>query len=260
VTLRGKVVLITGGSEGIGAACARVFRERDASLSLIARNEAKLRQVARNDDLLTAGDITDAATRQAVVARTLKRYGRIDVLVNNAGIGLYAPAWHAPIADARRMMELNFFAALELTQLVVPYMREQRGGAIVNISSIAGKMTLPWFTLYSASKYALGSLTDGLRMELGRDGIHAMTVCPGYVRTNFQENVLAGRAPESLRGARSQFAITADECARAIVRGLERDARTIVTPATGWALIAAARLFPAAVDRVLERIYHAQGS
>ena len=81
-------------------------------------------------------------------------------------MGMYAPSWNAPIDDVRRMFELNFFAPLALTQLVVPHMRERRSGMIVNVGSIAGKVTLPWFTLYSASKYALGSLTDGLRMEL----------------------------------------------------------------------------------------------
>jgi short-subunit dehydrogenase len=101
--------------------------------------------------------------------------------------------------------------------------------------------------LYSASKYALGSWTDGLRMELKPYGIHCVTVCPGYVKTAFQQHVLAGRPPEKvLQGKR--FAITATQCAQAIVRGVERDARTVVTPASGWLFILFERLLPSFVD------------
>lgn len=254
----GKVILVTGASEGIGAACAQVFRRRGARLSLIARSEEKLRQVTRGDDLITAGDLRDAAVRRDVVRRTVEHFGRIDVLVNNAGVGLYAPAWRAPLDQTRDMFELNFMAPLDLIQQAVPYMREQHSGAIVNVGSIAGKVTLPWFTLYSASKFAIGSLTDGLRMELRSFGIHTMTVCPGYVKTRFQENVLAG-VPPKLTGLRERWAITPERCAEDIVRGLERSARTIVTPRTGWVLVALERILPAVVDRRLESIYLEQG-
>ena len=110
-------------------------------------------------------------------------------------MGLYDPAWSAPMADARSLFELNFFVPLALTQLVAPHMRGAASGVIVNVSSIAGRVTLPWLTLYSASKYALCSLTDGLRMELKKDGIHTITVCPGYVKTSFQEHALGGEPP-----------------------------------------------------------------
>jgi short-subunit dehydrogenase len=245
--IEGKVILITGASEGIGAACATAFRARGARLSLTARSEDRLRAAASADDLVTAGDITAEETRRNVVDRTLERFGAIDVLVNNAGMGMYAPSWRAPMPDTRRLFELNLFTPIALAQLVAPHMRARRSGTIVNVGSVAGKVTLPWFTLYSASKYALGSWTDGLRMELKADGIHAMIVCPGYVKTGFQSHVLAGRPPEKvLQGKR--FAITAEECARAIVRGVERNARTVVTPRSGWLFILAERLFPSFVD------------
>jgi short-subunit dehydrogenase len=258
VRLDGKVVLITGASEGIGAACAHTLRQRGARLSLIARNGERLKRNAGAEDLLTAGDLRDASVRKAVVQRTLEHFGRIDVLINNAGVGLYAPAWRAPLEQTREMFELNLLAPLDLIQQVVPGMRSAGSGFIVNIGSIAGKVTLPWFTLYSASKYALGSLTDGLRMELRSFGIHTMTVCPGYVKTRFQENVIAGRPPR-LAGLRQRWAITPEKCAQDIVRGIERSARTVVTPATGWALIALERILPGLVDRRLEQIYLEQG-
>jgi short-subunit dehydrogenase len=108
-------------------------------------------------------------------------------------------------------------------------------------------MPLPWMTLYSASKYAVGALTEGLRMELRGDGVKTMLVCPGYVTTGFQQHVRAGQAPAAvIRGRR--MAITAAECARAIRRGVERDARTVMAPRAGWILVALARLLPGLVE------------
>jgi short-subunit dehydrogenase len=244
----GKVVLITGASEGIGAACAAEFARCGAKLSLNARNEAGLARAGGADALLTAGDLTLEETRRRVVERTMERYGRVDILINNAGVGTYVPSWAAPMDETRRMWDLNFFALLGMTQLVVPQMRQRRDGTIVNVGSIGGKMTLPWLTLYSASKYAVSSFTEGLRMELRRDNVHAMLVCPGYVRTNFQQNVIGGRPPSDIRRSR-KFAITPEECALAIRRGVERRSRTVMAPAAGWMLVALYRLFPAQAQR-----------
>jgi short-subunit dehydrogenase len=248
----GKVAIVTGASEGIGAACAAEFARCGAKLSLTARSEEALHKAAPGA-LVTPGDLTREETRRAVVERTLERYGAIDVLVNCAGAGLYLPSWEAPMEEARRLMELNFFALLGMTQLVAQHMRARREGSIVNVGSIAGKLTLPWLTLYSASKSAVGTLTEGLRMELRRDGVRTMLVCPGYVKTNFQRNALAGQAPAGVIQGRV-FAIDAAHCAAAIRRGLERDARTIVTPRSGWILVALARVFPALVEERLAQV------
>jgi short-subunit dehydrogenase len=248
----GKVAIITGASEGIGAACAAELARYGARLSLTARSEEALHKAAPGA-LVTPGDITLEATRRAVVERTLDRYGAIDVLINCAGAGLYLPAWEAPMEEARRLMELNFFALLGMTQLVAAHMRARGQGSIVNVGSIAGKVTLPWLTLYSASKSAVGALTEGLRMELRRDGVRTMLVCPGYVKTNFQRNALAGQPPARVLQGRV-FAIDAAECATAIRRGIERDARTIVTPRSCWFLAALARVFPALVEERLAKV------
>ena len=250
-----KVVLITGASDGIGAACAAAFRKRGACLMLAARSAEKLERIAKPGELTHSGDLTLAEVRRAVVDRTLDHFGSIDILINSAGVGLYSPAWRAPMPDVRSMFELNVFALLEMVQLVVPVMRRQGQGSIVNIGSIAGKVTLPWFTLYSASKYAVGSLTDGLRMELKRDGIHAMTVCPGYVSTGFQKHVLAGTPPSAVQRSR-RFKITAEQCAEAIAGGVERNRRTVVTPRAGWFFIMMERVLPKLVDAQMERMYH----
>ncbi len=249
----GKVVLITGASEGIGAACAREFAASGAKLSLIARNEEGLRQAGGPDALVTAGDLTSDEARRRAVDRTLERYGRIDILINNAGVGIYQPSWEMPLEEARYLMELNFFAPLAMTQLVAPHMRAQHSGAIVNVGSIGGKVVLPWMTLYSVTKAALNALTEGQRMELMGSGVRTMIVCPGYVQTGFQKNVRAGHTPEQVQKAR-RWAISPETCAEAIRRGVERDARTVVTPRSGWLLVLAMRLFPSIVEGRMAKI------
>lgn len=253
MNLLNKVVLITGASEGIGAACVASFRSRGARLALVARRENLLRQLASSDGLAIAADLTRPEDRRRAVEQTLAHFGALDVLVNNAGVGLYQPAHSAALDETRAMFDLNFFAPLAMAQLAAVPMRRQGSGVIVNVSSIAGKVTLPWLSLYSASKHALIALTEALRMELGRDGIHAMSVCPGYVDTGFQSHALAGKPPLALRRGRP-FSITAKSCAEAIVRGVERKSRTVVTPRTGWLFVAASRLAPALVERRLERM------
>ncbi len=250
MTLDGKVVLITGASAGIGAACAREFQRRGAQLSLTARSQSRLEEVAGTAALITAGDITKEETRGRVVSRTLERFGQIDVLINNAGMGIYWPPSESPLEEARALFELNFFATLGMAQAVIPHMRSRRSGTVVNISSIAGQITLPWMTIYSASKFAVCSLTDGLRTELKPRGIHAMAVCPGYVKTEFQDHALGTAPPESIvKGKR--FAITPEHCARDIADGVERQVHTVVTPKSGRLLLGLARLFPGLVERQL---------
>jgi short-subunit dehydrogenase len=249
----GKVVLITGASEGVGAACAREFAAAGAKLALNARREDKLRDAAPPDALLVPGDVTIDADRRSMVDRTLAHYGAIDILINNAGAGYYQPSHEMPMDEVRRLMDLNFFAPLALTQIVVPHMRERHSGMIVNVGSIAGKVPLPWMSLYSVSKYALGALTDCQRMELKRDGIHTLIVCPGYVKTNFQQNARYGTTPDKVRESK-RWAITAETCARAIRHGVEREARTVVTPRAGWIFIILMRLFPSLLEAQMARM------
>lgn len=253
MTIHGKVALITGASQGIGAACAAAFRRRGARLALAARSRDTLRAVGGADALVCPADLTDPEARRRVVEATLERYGSVDILINNAGVGLYAPSWSAPLDPVRAMFELNLFVPVALAALVAPHMRARRSGVIVNVSSIAGRLTLPWLTLYSATKHALSSFTDGLRMELRRDGVHVMEVCPGYVKTSFQEHVLAGRPPERLVRSR-RFAVTAEECAEAIARGVEHDARAVFTPPVGRLFVWLHRLLPRVVDAQMRRL------
>ena len=241
----GKTVLITGASSGIGRALAHRPGAKGARLILTARSQERLEQVAAEvspaEPVVCPADLCNAASIAALCDEVRERFGRIDILINNAGVGLYAPSFDSSPDKVRRLFELNFLAPVELTRRLSPAI--PRGGAVVNVSSIAGKVVLPWLTLYSASKYALNAFSDGLRMELSKRGISVLCVCPGYVDTPFRENVLQGAIPEKAAG-QSRFLITADECAQATLDGLRRGKRTIVTPRIGWLLIGLARLFP----------------
>jgi short-subunit dehydrogenase len=248
-SLAGKVVIITGASDGIGARLAVILQRRGARLALAARNQERLREIGGVSALIVPGDLTDPAVRAALIEKTLERWGQIDVLVNNAGRGSYYSASTMPMDEARALFDLNFFAPLALSQLAAPHLRRSRG-SIVNVSSIAGQISLPWLPVYSASKFALTSITSTLRIEMKRDGVHVMGVFPGYVDTGFHEHA-AGPGPPAIVVNAKRYAASPEECAQAILRGLGRRSHTVVTPRWGWLLVMANRLFPRLVERQL---------
>jgi short-subunit dehydrogenase len=247
----GTIVIITGASEGIGAQLAMQLRRKGARLVLAARSEAKLRAAAGPDDLVVPGDLTLDRVRSAVIAETVERFGRIDALINNAGRGSYYAPSLAPLDDARSLFELNFFAPLHLAQLATPYLRESKG-TLVNVGSIASQISLPWLPIYSASKFALASLTSTQRMELRRDGVNVMAVFPGYVDTLFQAHA-AGSGPPAQVVKGKRFAVTAEQCAAAIIDGMERRRQLVVTPKIGRPLVWLSRWFPGFIEKRMER-------
>ncbi len=243
---RGKTILITGASSGIGRACAVRFSKEGARLILTSRRRDAIESVAAQagDAAVIPADLMDTDSVTSLCDRICASFPRVDGIVHSAGVGLYAPSFESDPDKARRLMELNFLAPVEITRRLLPKVPD--GGAVVTISSVAGKIPLPWLNLYSASKYALNAFSDGLRIELAERRIQVLNVCPCYVQTPFQKNVLQGRVPENLAGNR-KFKVTAEECAEAVVNGLRNVKRTIVVPRIGWLLVAAARLFPATV-------------
>lgn len=245
-SLQGKVVIVTGASEGIGARLVTALHQRGALLTLVARNEAKLRAVAAADDLVVPCDLTQDAGRAAIVEKTVERWGRLDVLINNAGRGSYYSPTTSPLDDARGIFDLNFFAPFHLVQLAAPWLRLTQG-TVVNVSSIAGQISLPWLPVYSASKFALASITSTQRIELRRHGVNVIAVFPGYVDTDFQRHAGGSAPPDSVVKGR-RFAVTAVECAEAIVRGIERRRGVVVTPRIGWIAVWLNRLFPNVVE------------
>lgn len=187
-----RVVLITGGSRGLGLVLARQAVAEDARVAICARDEAELARARQ--DLLLAGaaeadvltlayDLTNEQEVRALVAEVETRLGPIDVLINNAGIITAGPLDNMDARDFEESMATHFWAPLHAMQAVLPSMRRRQAGRIVNISSLGGKVAMPHMAPYSASKFALVGLSEGFRAELGQHGISVTTVCPGLLRT-----------------------------------------------------------------------------
>ena len=246
ISLQNKVLIVTGASDGIGAQLASLLRKRGAKLVLNARDGARIRAAAAGEDLVIAGDLTLDQTRTSLIEGAVERFGRIDALINNAGRGSYYSPSDSPLDDARTLFELNFFAPLHLAQLATPFLCRTKG-ALVNVASIAAQISLPWLPIYSASKFALASLSSTQRMELRKHGVNVMAVFPGYVDTDFQAHS-AGNTPPSAVAKGKRFSVTAAQCAEAIIRGIERRRRVVVTPRIGWAAVWMHRFFPGFIE------------
>ncbi|MBE9136939.1 SDR family oxidoreductase [Nodosilinea sp. LEGE 07088] len=189
------VVLITGCSSGIGKALCQAFHQRGCREVATARRLETLDSLKAHSIMTLPLDVTDSAGIQQVIATVLAQEGRIDLLVNNAGFGQFGPLMDLSAAQLQAQFQTNVLAPLELVQQVAPVMKQQRSGVIVNIGSISGVVTTPFAGAYCASKAALHSLSEALRMELAPFGIHVVTVQPGAIQSNFghaAEQGLAG--------------------------------------------------------------------
>jgi NAD(P)-dependent dehydrogenase (short-subunit alcohol dehydrogenase family) len=189
--LDGQVVIITGASAGIGEAAARLLAQEGARVVLAARRKERLEALAGEIEkqggraLAVITDITSEQDRKRLIEETLKRFGRIDALVNNAGYGQRGPIELVPLENIRRNFETNLFSLIALSQLVIPLMRERGGGRIVNIGSVAGRIARPISSVYDATKHALEAISDGMRAELAPFGIKVILIEPGYIVTEF---------------------------------------------------------------------------
>ena len=212
------------------------------------RAEAARARIGHLDrSLALACDVRHREEIDRVIGLTLRHFGRIDVWVNNAGHGLFDSIAQVDMAACRETFETNFFGALAAMQAVAPLMQQQGSGAIINISSVAGHIPLPFHGIYSATKFALNAAGKAARNELQDAGINVLTVCPGYVRTDFGANAVRGRElkrvrPESVRG------ITAERVARAVLRGYEKQKREVIVPWTMLPVMKLYQLFPGLVE------------
>lgn len=193
IDLRGNVVIITGASAGIGRATARAFAAQGASVVLVARRADVLAEVAAElthdfavhpETLLCIpADVTSAADLPRIIADTLHHFGRIDVLVNNAGLSLGGPLESQAESALRRLIDVNIYGPLRLTQLALPIMLKQRSGHIVNVSSMMGVLEPPGATTYTATRSAIRGFSRALRREMAGTGVHVSTVFPGWTKT-----------------------------------------------------------------------------
>jgi NAD(P)-dependent dehydrogenase (short-subunit alcohol dehydrogenase family) len=254
--LRDKVVLITGGSRGLGLVLARHICERGGNVALIARDREELTR-AKADLSRRAGrvltvecDLLDRAQIQSAVRTIIDRFGRIDILINNAGIMEVGPLEHMSREDFERTMRLHFWAAYELIAQVVPEMRIWGGGRIVNVSSIGGKVAVPHMAPYSASKFALNGFSDAIRAELARDNIHVTTVAPGLMRTGSHVNAKfkgkhnAEFAWFSASAGAPVLSMGADRAARKILAASRRGQPSLTLTFAARGAIVANALFP----------------
>jgi NAD(P)-dependent dehydrogenase (short-subunit alcohol dehydrogenase family) len=195
-SFRGRTVLITGGSRGLGLLMARQLADEGANLALLARDGKELERAVR--ELATRGadvlgfpcDVRSPDECRAAVARVVGHFGQLDVLINNAGVIQSGPLEHMEAADFADAMNTHFWGPFHLTMAAVPHMRRQGGGRVVNIASIGGLVAVPHLAPYSTSKFALVGFSDAIRAELAHNGIVVTTVCPGLLRTGSHYNAL----------------------------------------------------------------------
>lgn len=226
--ISGKVAIVTGASGGIGLAAARLFAERGAKVALVARSAERLAALAAElpEALAVPTDMRDAAAIQAMVAQVREHYGHIDVLVNNAGQGMHVPVAEADPDDYRAVLELNVVSVLVAMQAVLPVMRAQGGGVIVNISSGLSRRIVPGVGPYASTKYALNALTLTARLELAPENIRVGLMLPGLTTTDFHHNAI-GIGPERSERYRSMPADTPEHVAAKILEAVETEAAEV---------------------------------
>jgi uncharacterized protein len=255
---RGKVVVVTGASMGIGEALAKAFAREDCKVVLASRDPARLeaaraRMGAPERTLAIACDVRNREEIDRLLSLTLHNFGRVDIWINNAGFGLQDSVAAMDMKACRDMFDTNLFGAIECMQAVIPVMRRQAGGMIINISSVAGHIPLPYFAAYSATKFAMNAMGKAARMELRASGVHVMTVCPGTIATGFQANVVKGRERLRIGGPDRDPGISADRVAAAVVNACRPEKREVIVPWQHHISVKFYQLFPWLVEWVIAR-------
>ena len=251
--LQGKVVVVTGASMGIGEEIARAFLHRGASLVLASREQGRVEEARRrigageHNSLAIACDVRERGQIDNLVQQTLQRFGRIDVWVNNAGYGLVDSVERMNMAECRRMFDTNLFGAVECMQAVIPVMKRQRSGAIINISSVAGHIAVPYMAAYGATKHALNCFSKAARLELREAGIDVITICPGYVKTSFSENAVRGHEDRQV-AENVKRGISPERVAHAVLHAYERRSREVIVPWSNILLVAFYALAPVVIE------------
>jgi short-subunit dehydrogenase len=248
--LAGKIVAVTGASMGIGEAIAKIFADRGASVVMLSRDAGRVEAARGRVDhgertLAMACDVRHREDVDRVIGLTLHHFKRIDVWVNNAGHGLLDSVAQMDMAACREMFDTNFFGAVAAMQAVIPVMRQQGAGTIINISSVAGHIPIPFHAAYSATKFALNAIGKAAGVELKSDGIHVLTVCPGRVRTPFSENAVRGNEVKRVGSGRG---ISADRVARATLQGYLKRKREVIVPWTMYMPVKIYQHFPGFVE------------
>jgi short-subunit dehydrogenase len=255
--LEGKVAVITGASMGIGEAIAKLFLQEGAKVVLCSRDLARTKAAEQRigggaNTLSVACDVSRRDQVDALVQSAVAKFGRIDIFVNNAGFGLNDAVAEMDMAEFRKMFDTNLFGAVECMQAVVPIMRRQGGGDIVNISSVSGHIATPYMSGYAATKHAMNAIGKAGRMELLRHNINVLTVCPGYIATDFVKNMVKGKHSERV-GSSVKYAVTPDVVADATLQGLLKRKREVIVPKFYQMVIRMYQAAPGVVERRIRK-------
>jgi short-subunit dehydrogenase len=255
-TLAGSRAIVTGASSGIGRALAMELAREGVRLVVVARRADRLAALA--DEIQSAGgavktlaaDVTEPAARQRAVDTAVSAYGGLDILVNNAGIGAFGRFEQADPERLRRVMEVNFFALVELTRVALPELKRGTKPIVVNISSVLGHRAVPRSAEYCASKFAVQGFSEAIRVELRRHGIDVLVVCPGLTQTEFTKSATSrGDKPDWPQHA----GVSTEYVARRTARAIRAGKREIMPFAWGRVLRFANQIAPSLVDRILAR-------
>ncbi|NUQ64104.1 MAG: SDR family NAD(P)-dependent oxidoreductase [Pirellulales bacterium] len=254
--IRGSRAIVTGASSGIGRALVMELSRQGADVVATARRDDRLRALSEEISAqggrieIVVGDITDPQTREKTIQAVHSRFGGLDILVNNAGVGALGLFEHADPARARHVMEVNFFALVEMTRLAFPLLKQGTNPIVVNISSILGHRGAPYSSEYSASKFAVQGFSEAIRAEFTRHEIDVLVVSPGTTQTEFFQSVVE-RVGEPTWPEHA--AVTAEQVARRIVRAMKSGRHEIIPYGWGKVLCWLNRLSPALVDRIMAR-------
>ena len=228
--LKDKIIWITGASSGIGEALAYAAITEGARIVISARREAELKRVAENcktdpsNIFVLPLDLENTNNIESKVEEAIQKFGRIDVLINNSGMGHRTKAVNTPTEIDRKVMEVNFFGTINLTKAVARKMQVQKSGKLVVISSIMGKYGLPLYSTYSASKYALYGYFESLRQELYKDNIKVLIVSPGFINTDVSTKLLMENGKEyGIKSESQNKGMSPDDCAKGIIKAIKNN-------------------------------------
>ena len=258
--MKDKVVIITGGTSGIGRALAFEFGTKGCRVVITGRNADALRETrddlrSRNVDVLgVVADVTDPVDNKRMVEETINSFGRIDILINNAGISMRAVFEDVDIEVIRKVMDINFYGAVYATKYCLPHIIQNRG-SIIGISSIAGFRGLPARTGYSASKFALNGFLESLRTELLNTGVHVLTACPGFTASNIRKRSLTQDGSSQGESPRAEEKMmSAEECAAHIYRATVKRKRTLILTPQGKLVVFLNKWLPGFADRMVYNV------
>ena len=255
--MKNKVVIITGASSGIGYACAWEFASKGASVVLAARNEELTDKLAA--DLMLKGhdayswrtDVSVEDDCRKLIDATISKYGRIDVLINNAGISMRALFHEVDIDVLKKVMDINFWGTVYCSKYALPHLIESRG-TIAGISSIAGFHGLPGRTGYSASKFAMIGFLEALRIENMKKDLHVLVAAPGFTSSNIRKTALAANgSPQGESPRHEDRLMPAEEVARHIYNAIKKRKRSLILSNEGRSTVLLKRLAPALLDKLI---------